>query len=100
MENTTASGPGPDAVRVETSNGVPGQSAHGSTAADSRQQAYQRAEELVDRWGDQIGQYASSIGHGFLRLFSRAREEAEDIWAEAQAVAQRRRSKGQSQDVP
>jgi hypothetical protein len=99
MENTTTSSPGLDAARAETSNGVPGQ--QNGTAADvSRQQAYQRAEELVDRWGEQIGQYASSIGHGILKLFSRAREEAEDIWAEAQALAHRPRSADQSEDVP
>lgn len=45
-----------------------------------------RAEELVDRMGEQIGHCASFLGREFLKLAARAREEAEDIWAEAQHI--------------
>jgi hypothetical protein len=45
-----------------------------------------RAEELVDRMGEQVGHCATALGRGFLRLVARAREEAEDIWAEAQHI--------------
>jgi hypothetical protein len=54
----------------------------------------QRAEEVVDHLGERIGHYATVLGHGFLWLAARAREEAEDIWAEAQNI----RRGGRSQD--
>jgi hypothetical protein len=44
-----------------------------------------RAEEVVDRVGRQIGQTAALAGARLLGLAARAREEAEDIWAEAQS---------------
>ena len=59
---------------------------------EARRQAAQRAEELVDRWGEQIGQYAAQFGHNVLKWAARAREEAEDIWAEAQALRERQRN--------
>jgi len=56
----------------------------GSEAA--KRPAMERAEELADRLGEQIGHYASVVGYNVLRFFARAREEAEDIWAEAQSI--------------
>ena len=50
----------------------------------------QRAEEMVDRLADNIGSYARRIGHQVLRLAARAREEAEDIWAEADSIRHRK----------
>jgi hypothetical protein len=50
-----------------------------------------RAEEMADRIGERIGHYASVAGLGILRFAARAREEIEDIWAEAQHI---RRAKG------
>ncbi len=47
-----------------------------------------RAEQLVDEWGQRVGHFATQAGHYFLRWASRAREEAEDMWAEAQAIRQ------------
>jgi hypothetical protein len=55
-------------------------------------QNMQRAEEMVDRLAENIGSYARWIGHQALRLAARAREEAEDIWAEADSI--RRAPKG------
>jgi alkylhydroperoxidase family enzyme len=55
-------------------------------------QTMQRAEEVVDRLADNLGSYARWIGHHVLRLAARAREEAEDIWAEAESI--RHTSKG------
>jgi TolA-binding protein len=43
-----------------------------------------RAEELVDRIGARVGEITAMLGHQLLRLGARVREEAEDIWAEAQ----------------
>ncbi len=37
----------------------------------------ERAEQLVAEWGERLGSWLS-------RSLARAREEAEDIWAEAQ----------------
>jgi hypothetical protein len=61
----------------------------------------QRAEEMADRLGEQVGQYVSAFGHSVLKWFARAREEAEDIWAEAQALRQRRQeAERQSENAP
>jgi hypothetical protein len=51
----------------------------------------ERAEEIVDHLAERLSYYTSTWGRSLLRLAARAREEAEDIWAEAQAI---RRSKG------
>jgi hypothetical protein len=45
-----------------------------------------RAEELVDRFGERAGSWLSHVGRDAERLLARAREEAEDIWAEAQSL--------------
>jgi hypothetical protein len=45
-----------------------------------------RAEELIDRVADRVGQFTSYLGRQVLRLGARAREEAEDMWAEAQSI--------------
>jgi hypothetical protein len=39
----------------------------------------QRAEELIEAWGERIGGWLATTA-------ARAREEAEDLWAEAQSV--------------
>jgi hypothetical protein len=61
----------------------------GTAAADHEQTpspAMQRAEEMVDHLAERVGHYAGVFGHQLLWLAARAREEAEDIWAEAQAL--------------
>lgn len=57
-----------------------------ATASDGQAQrpATERAEELLDRAGEQVGRFAAVAGHEMRRFIARAREEAEDIWAEAQ----------------
>ncbi|HEX6779251.1 MAG TPA: hypothetical protein VF099_13670 [Ktedonobacterales bacterium] len=45
-----------------------------------------RAEILVDQWGERVGKFLSSAGYQLRKAAARAREEAEDIWAEAQAI--------------
>lgn len=54
--------------------------------------AMERAEELVDRLGQRAGAFASLAGLRIRKLAARAREEAEDVWAEAQSVRQRKQS--------
>jgi vacuolar-type H+-ATPase subunit H len=41
------------------------------------------AEEAVDRMSERAGEFV-------MKTLARAREEAEDIWAEARALSQRR----------
>lgn len=49
--------------------------------------AMERAEETLDRVGHQVGIYAARTGHELRKFFARAREEAEDMWAEAQNMS-------------
>lgn len=51
----------------------------------------QRAEEIVDHAGERVGYFASSMAQRIRIATARAREEAEDMWAEAQSI---RRKKG------
>lgn len=53
--------------------------------------ATERAEELVDRIGQRVGYVASLAGLRLRRMAALAREEAEDIWAEAQSIHRERR---------
>lgn len=54
--------------------------------------AMERAEELVDRLGQRAGALASLAGLRVRKLAARAREEAEDVLAEARSVHQGKRS--------
>lgn len=44
------------------------------------------AEEAVDRIGEQIGRFATLVGREVLKATARAREEIEDMLAEAQSI--------------
>ena len=59
---------------------------------DKERPAMERAEELVDRMGQRAGAFVSLAGLRVRKLAARAREEAEDVWAEAQSVRQAKRS--------
>ncbi len=48
----------------------------------------ERAEEALARLEQRVGPWASNVRLRVLRLAARAREEAEDMWAEAQAIRQ------------
>jgi hypothetical protein len=58
-------------------------SANGTPIDESQAESARRpvagAEQAAEEWGEKIGRWV-------LRAAARAREEAEDIWAEAQAV--------------
>ena len=56
-----------------------------------------RAEELVDRMGEGVGHLASLAGWRLLRAAAFVREEAEDVWAEAQSVRQAQRAQSPRQ---
>lgn len=63
----------------------------------SEPSATRRAEEMLDSMGERLGQLVSLAGPSVRKLTALAREEAEDIWAEAQHVrAARERSQSDS----
>lgn len=53
--------------------------------------ATERAEQMLDRVGERVGRYASLAGLRLRRMAAVAREEAEDVWAEAESVRRRER---------
>jgi hypothetical protein len=57
---------------------VTGEAPAGRREGDAREDAERRAEELVDRVTHDVGRFLR-------RTVVRAREELEDVWAEAQA---------------
>lgn len=58
--------------------------------------ATERAEELVDRLARGAGYLVSVAGYNLLKGASLAREEAEDIWAEAQNMRREWQSAAES----
>jgi hypothetical protein len=46
----------------------------------------QRAEEMADQLGERVAYYATLVGFKLLKFAARIREEAQDIWAEAQSI--------------
>lgn len=52
------------------------------------ERAKERAEVLLNTWGRRLGAFAATVGSNVQKATARAREEAEDIWAEANAQAQ------------
>jgi hypothetical protein len=60
--------------------------AQSETAANVAQRpATVRAENAIDQAGERVGQFAALLGRRLHVFAARAREEAEDIWAEAQS---------------
>ena len=51
--------------------------------------ATERAEELADRIGQRLGYVTTLLGLCMRKTAARAREEAEDMWAEAQSIRRR-----------
>ena len=60
-----------------------------------------RADAMVDRAGAQLGTLTALVSHQLRRAAALAREEAEDVWAEAQQIraAQRRDPGGRQGDI-
>lgn len=48
--------------------------------------ATERAEETLDQIGERLGAFAALVGHRLRKAAALAREEAEDILAEAQSL--------------
>ncbi len=65
---------------------------NGAPRKPAQEDSMRRAEEMIDNMGEQVGQFAAKLGHQLLRFTARAREELEDIWAEAQSLRRGDRS--------
>ena len=77
------------ADRLDEPQSVPGEQSNGPEAGrteEARRQATLKAEEMVDRMGSRINQFTSIASLQIQRTVARAREEAEDMWAEAQNI--------------
>ena len=72
-------------------NGPAGPDANGQ-AQEAKDQAMRQAEEMADHLAERIGYYASWLSRAVMRLAARAREEAADIWAEAEHLSRKGRS--------
>lgn len=67
--------------------------ASGGPAGPTRP-ATERAEETLGGWGERVGYFAGVAGLRLRQWGARAREEAEDLWAEAQSVRQQQGASG------
>lgn len=54
----------------------------------------ERAEQLVDVMGQTVGEIAVRLGRNVLRGIALAREEIEDIWAEAETASHQGTERG------
>ena len=66
-----------------------------ASAEEKGKLAMERSEELVDRMARRLSHYASLVGFQVQKAAALAREEAEDIWAEAQNIRQENSRKPQ-----
>ena len=55
-------------------------------AEEAGKPATERAEEMVDRMGQRLGHFTSLASLQIQRVVARAREDAEDMWVEAQNI--------------
>ncbi len=78
------------AIQPETPAEPSGEGAHPPSRP-----APERAEIIMDEWGQRIGRSAALAGQQLRKIAARAREEAEDILAEAQHL---RRSASERSD--
>lgn len=62
-----------------------------ASAAEAERPAAERAEEFLDRAGEQIGLFAAAFSHQVRKSVALTREEAEDILAEAQSLQHKAR---------
>jgi hypothetical protein len=71
---------------VSDVNGVPTDT-NGRANQAAREQAVRQAEEMADRLLERAEYYASWLGRQVMKLAARAKEEAVDIWAEAEYLS-------------
>jgi hypothetical protein len=78
-----------EADRLDEPQSVAREHLNGSTAErtkEARRQATAKAEQLIDQMGQRVSQFTASAGLQIQKAVARAREEAEDMWAEAQNI--------------
>jgi hypothetical protein len=63
-----------------------GTAAGHETPAAKESSRVERAEILADQLGRKVATAAAVVGRGLFRFAARLREEAEDVWAEAQNI--------------
>jgi DNA anti-recombination protein RmuC len=64
------------------------QSAQQSGRNGEPRPAVERAEQTLDQFGERVGGFAATAAQRLRQLSARAREEIEDMWAEAQSMRQ------------
>jgi hypothetical protein len=76
-----------EADRPSQPQTVPGAESNGTAVVrteEAGRPATEQAEEMVDRVGQRLSDYTALAGLQIQRAAARMREEAEDMWAEAQ----------------
>ena len=83
------------ADKVASSSPTPpaGMEAEAQAVVESETPALARAEETMDRLGERLGVFAANLSHRLRKAAALAREEAEDVWAEAQDVRSKQAGK-------
>jgi hypothetical protein len=76
--------------------GAPVPSSQGQTE-EAASATMKRAEDLIDRVGGTAGLLATVVGLRLRRATARMREEAEDMWAEAQSLRSHQRDEDKKQ---
>jgi hypothetical protein len=77
---------GREAKQEENGHHRSAEAAGTAFATDTARQAEQRAEELVDHAAQRVAEFTAALKRKLAQMAARAREEAEDIWAEAQSL--------------
>ena len=80
-----------EADRMDQSNAASGEKSNQSPIAPAEEKgqlAMEKSEELVDRMTQQLSHYTAITGFQIQKAVARMREEAEDMWAEAQQIRQ------------
>jgi hypothetical protein len=79
----------PPPNRVAENGPPPGATASATAepaAAATEPSRVERAEEMVDKIATGVSDFTSRWGRRVMRLLSRVKEEAEDMWGEAQSI--------------
>ncbi len=86
-EEANRNGSVPPSTTTPSGEAHPGTSP-GERSADSEIPAVERADQMVDEFAKKVATVTGVVAKGLLRFVARVREEASDIWAEAQNIRQ------------
>lgn len=81
------------AAKPDSLNGKKQKSVTPSRTQEANQEAMERADVLVSQMEQRIRHFTALLGFNIQRTAARVREEAEDMWAEAQHIRSRGRRK-------